>query len=71
MVKYHKADGTETLKTAYTYDVNDQVTLMEDYEKKNGSWELYRSTKYTYDALKRMSSYTEWDGEGAAPAEPE
>ncbi|MFR2877379.1 MAG: RHS repeat-associated core domain-containing protein [Anaerovoracaceae bacterium] len=70
MVKYHKADGTETLKTAYTYDVNDQVTLMEDYEKKNGSWELYRSTKYTYDALKRMSSYTEWDGEGAAPAEP-
>ena len=70
VVKYHKADGTETLKTAYTYDVNDQVTLMEDYEKKNGSWELYRSTKYTYDALKRMSSYTEWDGEGAAPAEP-
>ncbi len=70
MVKYHKADGTETLKTAYTYDVNDQVTLMEDFEKKNGSWELYRSTKYTYDALKRMSSYTEWDGEGAAPAEP-
>ena len=70
MVKYHKADGTETLKTAYTYDVNDQVTLMEDYEKKNSSWELYRSTKYTYDALKRMSSYTEWDGEGAAPAEP-
>ena len=70
VVKYHKADGTETLKTAYTYDVNDQVTLMEDFEKKNGSWELYRSTKYTYDALKRMSSYTEWDGEGAAPAEP-
>ena len=70
MVKYHKADGIETLKTAYTYDVNDQVTLMEDYDKKNGSWELYRSTKYTYDALKRMSSYTEWDGEGAAPAEP-
>ena len=65
-----KADGTETLKTAYTYDINDQVTLMEDYEKKNGSWKLYRSTKYTYDALKRMSSYTEWDGEGAAPAEP-
>ena len=65
-----KADGTETLKIAYTYDINDQVTLMEDYEKKNGSWKLYRSTKYTYDALKRMSSYTEWDGEGVAPAEP-
>ena len=65
-----KADGTETLKIAYTYDINDQVTLMEDYEKNGGSWELYRSTKYTYAALKRMSSYTEWDGEGAAPAEP-
>ena len=37
VVKYHKVDGTETLKTAYTYDVNDQVTLMEDYQKKNGS----------------------------------
>ena len=31
MVKYHKADGTETLKIAYTYDINDQVTLMEDF----------------------------------------
>ena len=70
MVKYMKADGTETLKTVYTYDVNDQVSLMEDYEKKNGSWKLYRSTKYTYDELKRLSSYTEWDGEGAAPADP-
>ena len=32
VIKYHQAYGTETLKTAYTYDVNDQVTLMEDYE---------------------------------------
>ena len=31
-IQYHQAYGTETLKTAYTYDVNDQVTLMEDYE---------------------------------------
>ena len=29
MVKYHKADGTETLKTAYTYGIVSNVTAVD------------------------------------------
>ena len=43
---------------------------MQDYEKDDRGWSLYRSTEYTYDALKRLSSYTEWNGEGEAPENP-
>ena len=64
MVKYHKADGTETLKTAYTYDVNDQVTLMEDYEKKNGSWELTKIKAKTGGLLSDTVREYSYDDQG-------
>ena len=61
---YETVDGakTQTLETAYTYDVNGNVTRMCDYDVKDGVRTLYRTTVYTYDPQNRLTSMAEWDG---------
>ena len=59
---YETVDGakTQTLETAYTYDVNGNVTRMCDYEVKDGARTLYRTTVYAYDPQNRLTSMAEW-----------
>ena len=60
-VHYLNASGEEELRTCYTYDKSDNVTVMRDYKVSDGSATLYRYTGYTYDRLKNLTGFTEID----------
>lgn len=70
-IRYFDESGAETMKTVYTYNSMDEITLAKDYERSGEEYTIYRSTAYEYDALKRLISYTEWNGEENAPKQPD
>lgn len=56
---YYDEEGIKTLKTKYSYDDNDKLTLMVD-NKYNGNDEVpYRYTYYEYDNVRRLIGYSE------------
>lgn len=59
--RYYDTAGTESLRTEYTYNAADQIIEMKDYHVSGETVTLYRTTSYTYDALKRMTGYSEKD----------
>lgn len=58
-VHYKNASGSEELRTCYTYNKSDQVTMMLDYTVNGTTATLYRYTEYQYDRLKRITAQTE------------
>ena len=63
VVKYHKADGTETLKTAYTCDDQGRVSTIRDHYAFTGSGNYLEKT-YTYDDFGRVTSMAYRGGSG-------
>ena len=58
VVKYHKANDTETLKTAYTYGINDQVMLMQEYEKNSVIPLQFCLTRTIFTVLKKENDHS-------------
>lgn len=51
--------GTRSLKTAYSYDSNDQLLEMVDYQVSGNTETAYRYTECEYDGLQRKTGYAE------------
>ena len=51
--------GTRTLKTSYSYDGNDQLIEMVDYQVSGNTETAYRYTECEYDGLQRKTTYAE------------
>ncbi len=51
--------GTKTLKTSYSYDGNDQLIEMVDYQVSGNTETAYRYTECEYDGLQRKTVYAE------------
>ena len=51
--------GTRTLKTSYSYDGNDQLIEMVDYQVSGNTETAYRYTECEYDGLQRKTVYAE------------
>ena len=51
--------GTKTLKTSYSYDGNNQLIEMVDYQVSGNTETAYRYTECEYDGLQRKTVYAE------------
>lgn len=57
---YDAASGNpQSMRTEYTYDINDQILTMKDYTYTSGTKTLYRYTSYEYDQFGRLVSQAE------------
>lgn len=64
-IRYFDKNKIETLRTAYTYDLTDNITSMADYKVNGETASLYRYTKYRYDKQKRLIGFAECNGSNA------